>query len=243
VPKDAGAAQGKGVAASVSVVQAPDADEELAARQSALREEAAALLEEVGRSGIFTDVGRLAVTGSYVSELMCWRDLDVMLLVGPRYSPRDVVQLISRAIERLEGVVGFDYRDERAGRSPTGHVRDERYHLPFLLERGAGIWRLDLTLWLHDLHENLTSWHLALRDSMTDEQRAGVLRIKDASFRLPSYPDQISGFEIYTAVMEEGVRTPEQFRGWLADRGFSFGDGPIRSPELRPGDSARHSQH
>ena len=37
-------------------------------------------------------------------------------------------------------------------------------------------------------------------------------------FRLPSYPNEIGGFEIYTAVMEDRVRTPEEFRDWLADR-------------------------
>jgi len=195
-------------------------DEELATRQSALHAEGTALLDELDQSKVVSDIGPMALAGSYVSHLMCWRDLDVMLLVGAGYSPRDVLKLISRLME-LPGVVGFDYRDERAHRSPTGEFRDERYHVPFLLERAAGTWRLDLTLWLHDLHRNITAWHEALRDSITDEQRAAVLRIKDVWFRLPSYPDRIGGFEIYTAVIDDGVRTPEQFSGWLADHGLS----------------------
>jgi hypothetical protein len=195
-------------------------DEELATRQSALHAEGTALLDELDQSKVVSDIGPMALAGSYVSHLMCWRDLDVMLLVGAGYSPRDVLKLISRLME-LPGAVGFDYRDERAHRSPTGEVRDERYHVPFLLERAAGTWRLDLTLWLHDLHRNITAWHEALRDSITDEQRAAVLRIKDVWFRLPSYPDRIGGFEIYTAVIDDGVRTPEQFSGWLADHGLS----------------------
>ena len=171
----------------------------------ALQAEAAALLDELDRSGIFSDIGPLEVTGSYISGLMCWRDLDVGLLVGPDYRPRDVLHLISQ-IMVLPGVVGFDYRDERGGRSPTGLVKEERYHIPLLLERDAGIWRLDLALWLHDLHKNVTAWHEALRDSITDEQRAAVLRIKDVWFRRPSYPDEIGGSEIYTAVIDDGVQ-------------------------------------
>jgi hypothetical protein len=128
-----------------------------------------------------------------------------------------VLHLISRVME-LPGVVGFDYRDERAERSSTGLVKEERYHVPILLDRGTGLWRLDLTLWLHDLHENVTAWHRALRSKITDEQRAAVLRIKDVWFRLPSYPDQIGGFEIYTAVIDDSVRTPQEFRSWLVDR-------------------------
>jgi hypothetical protein len=198
-------------------VQGPASDDELAVRQSALQAEAAALLDELDRSGIFSDIGPLEVTGSYISSLMCWRDLDVGLLVGADYSPRDVLHLISRIME-LPGVVGFNYRDERADRSPTGLIKDERYHLPFLLDRGGVVWRLDLTLWLHDLHENVTAWHQALRDSITDQQRAAVLRIKDVWFQRPSYPDRIGGSEIYAAVIDDGVRTPEDFRSWLAER-------------------------
>jgi hypothetical protein len=129
--------------------------------------------------------------------------------------------LISRMMMQFPGVVGFDYRDERIDRSPTGQVRDERYHVPFMIDRELGIWRLDLTLWLHDLHQNITSWHQALRDKITDEQRAAVLWIKDVWYRLSIYPDQVSGLEIYNAVMEGGVRTPEQFRSWLTDHGFA----------------------
>ena len=88
-----------------------------------LHAEAAALLNELDRSGVFTRIGPLEVTGSYISHLMCWRDLDVMLLVGADYGPQDVLHLISQVME-LPGVVGFDYRDERADRSPTGEVRD-----------------------------------------------------------------------------------------------------------------------
>jgi len=198
------------------------ADEELAARQRALQAEAAALLDELERSTIFADIGPLEVTGSYVSNLMCWRDLDVGLLVGPDYDPKSVLQLISRVVE-LPGVVGFDYRDERGDRSPTGLVKEERYHVPCLLDRQAGRWRLDLSLWLHDLHQNVTAFHEALRDSITDEQRAAVLRIKDVWFRLPTYPDEIGGFEIYTAVTDDGVRTPGEFRGWLTDHGLPSG--------------------
>ena len=194
-------------------------DDELSARQSLLRQEAAALLEELDRSGILAEIGPLALAGSYVSELMSWRDLDVMVRVGADYGPKDALQLISHLMD-LPGVVGFDYRDERAHRSPTGQSRDERYHIPFMIDRGAGIWRLDLTLWLHDLHQNITAWHESLRDSITDDQRSAVLRIKDVWFRLPNYPDQISGLEIYTAVIEDDVRTPSQFDGWLAERGF-----------------------
>jgi hypothetical protein len=58
--------------------------------------------------------------------------------------------------------------------------------------------------------------HIELRDTITDQQRLAVLRIKDLWHRLPSDPDEVSGWDIYTAVLGDGVRTPEQFARWLA---------------------------
>jgi hypothetical protein len=60
---------------------------------------------------------------------MCWRDLDVGALVGPEFTPIDVVDLVANVVATAE-VTAFSYRDERGARSPTGERRDERYHVP-----------------------------------------------------------------------------------------------------------------
>jgi hypothetical protein len=168
---------------------------------------------------VFDNLGPPHLAGSYVSGLMCWRDLDMGVHAGPAFSPHDVLGMLHRAVD-VPGVVGFEYRDERGPRCPTGAVRDERYHVPLTLHREPGSWRIDLSIWLHDPHINVTAWHEALRDTITDEQRAAVLRIKDVWHRHPDYPDQISGLEIYTAVLHHGVRTPPQFAAWLAEHGL-----------------------
>jgi hypothetical protein len=94
------------------------------------------------------------------------------------------------------------------------------YHVPFVLDAGEGRWRIDLSVFLRDLHSHVADWHTRLRDTITDEQRLAVLRIKDVWHRLPSYPDEVSGWEIYSAVLGDGVRAPEQFGRWLAANGF-----------------------
>jgi hypothetical protein len=88
------------------------------------------------------------------------------------------------------------------------------------LDRGSRTWRIDLTLWLNDPHANVTAWHESLRESMTADQRAAILRIKDVWCRLPAYPDRVGGLQIYHAVLDDGVRTPQAFAAWLAARGY-----------------------
>ena len=197
----------------------PVSDEELLARQSALQEEATAVLAELGLVELVAGIGPLLVTGSFVSGLMCWPELDVMVLVGGGFSPADVMGLLAVVAGRA-GVTGLEYRDERGPRCATGQVRDERYHVPITVERAGRCWQVDLTLWLHDLHENVTRWHEDLRERITAEQRRAVLRIKDDWHRRRSYPHQVGGLEIYAAVLDDGVRTPAQFAAWLAQHGL-----------------------
>jgi hypothetical protein len=200
----------------------PATDADLLARQSALQAEAGELLAVLDLAAAVADIGPLLPTGSYVSGLMCWRDLDLGLLAGAGFAPRDVLGLLARLVDR-PGITGFDYRDERGVRSPTGERRDERYHLPVRYERPGGAWRVDLSIWLHDAHRHVHDWHRGLRDTVTAEQRLSILRIKDVWHRRPGYPDAVSGWEVYRAVLEDGVRGPDGFAAWLAAHGLPPG--------------------
>ena len=193
-------------------------DEDLLGRQAALQDRAREVLAGLDLAALTADAGPLLVTGSFVSGLMCWPEVDVMVLVGPDFSPPDVMALLARIVARPE-VTGLDYRDERGPRCVTSEVRDERYHVTLTVER-AGRWQIDLTLWLHDLHRNVTRWHEELRGRITAEQRIAVLRIKDHWHRQPAYPHRVGGLDIYTAVVDDGVRTLDEFSAWLAARGL-----------------------
>jgi hypothetical protein len=144
-------------------------DDDLLARQAALQDEAREILAGLDLAGLVGDVGPLLVTGSFVSGLMCWRELDVMVLAGSDFSPADVMGLLARIVPQA-GVSALDYRDERGPRCVTGQLRDERYHVTLTVEHAAR-WQIDLTLWLHDLHRNVTRWHDELRERITAEQR------------------------------------------------------------------------
>lgn len=193
-------------------------DGDLLARQAALQDRAREVLAGLDLAALTADAGPLLVTGSLVSGLMCWPEVDVMVLVGPDFSPPDVMGLLARIVARPE-VTGLDYRDERGPRCVSGEVRDERYHVTLTVEF-TDRWQVDLTLWLHDPHRNVTRWHEELRGRITAEQRIAVLRIKDHWHRQPAYPHHVGGLDIYTAVIDDGVRTLDEFAAWLAARGL-----------------------
>jgi len=72
----------------------PASDEDLLARQAALQEEARQVLAELDLAALVADIGPLLLAGSFVSGLMCWRELDVMVLAGGDFSPQDVLRLL-----------------------------------------------------------------------------------------------------------------------------------------------------
>ena len=126
-------------------VISPASDSELLARQSALQAEAREVLAGLGLAALVADIGPLLVTGSFVSGLMCWRELDVMVLAGDDFSPRDVMRLLQRIVGQVP-VTSLEYQDERGPRCVTGQVRDERYHVPVTIDRAGHAWQIDLTL-------------------------------------------------------------------------------------------------
>ena len=103
--------------------------EELLARQCVLQAEAGEVLAGLDLAALGAGLGPPLVTGSFVSGLMCWREVDVMVLAGSDFSPQDVLRLLTRIVSRA-GVTALEYRDERGPRCVTGQVRDERYHVP-----------------------------------------------------------------------------------------------------------------
>ncbi|GAB3879616.1 hypothetical protein ACFQ1S_04340 [Kibdelosporangium lantanae] len=185
---------------------------DLRERQDELQVEAAEVLATF--VPVFESVGPVVLTGSYVSRLMSWPEVDVMVLGGEDYAPRDVMDLLRRVIE-VPGVVKLDYSDDRGPRRPTEHLRDERYHVGIVAEHRTRTWTVDLSIWLRDVHDNLRVWHEELRESITAEERDAVLWIKDAC---PEYPRLVGGVDVYAAVLEHGVRTPGEFGAWVRER-------------------------
>jgi hypothetical protein len=173
------------------------------ARQSPLQDEAREVLAWLDLAALVADVGPLLVTGSFVSGLMCWRQLDVTVLASSDFSPQDVMALLAR-IARRAGVTGLEYYDERGRRCVAGQVRDERYQVALTVEQGGRPWQIDLTVRLHDLYQNDTRWHEVLRERITAKQRGAVLRIKDDWHRRPEYPQHAGGLEICTAMIDGG---------------------------------------
>lgn len=189
---------------------AESTDDEVLARQDALQAEVAVILDDLDLLTTLRAVGRPVQTGSAALGLMVARDIDVTTLC-----PSLEAELIFEVVRPL----ATHSRVRRlAFRNDTGRWNiDPRYPdgLYWVIEyvSGAGIeWNLDL--WF--LREHTTQFDLEHLKSMparlTPEARLAILRIKEARHGLGGAR---SSYRIYEAVLDHGVRTPDEFIRYL----------------------------
>jgi hypothetical protein len=138
---------------------------------------------------------------------MVLRDLDIMF-----DAPDATATTILTGLTALSHRVGFDtvdLRDERTDRRPTPRLTDARFYAVLRL---SNAWKVDLTFWLHVIDRPHVADALRLRD-ISEDQRRTILRLK---FKCPGYPETVSATDIYTAVLEHGVRTLLELDNYLS---------------------------
>jgi hypothetical protein len=192
------------------------ADDALLARQAALQAEADDVLADLDLLHVLGALGRPVRTGSSVLGLMVGRDIDVTTLCPTldRVALFDAMRafVIHPRVHRL------------AFRNDTGHWNIDPAYPDGLYWRvgyradSMADWSLDL--WF--LREGTTQFDLrhieSLPPRLTREARVAILGIKEAWARLPAYGSEVHGYDIYDAVLDHGVATPEEFGAYLKER-------------------------
>ena len=114
-----------------------------------------------------------------------------------------------------------EYRNETGRLVPPELRGHGRYYFVAHLDTEAGDeWKIDVSLWTPESPQGPLTHAQELRRRLTPDSRLAILWIKDVWYRRPQYPDRVSGMDIYDAVLEHGVRTPEQFGTYLRGRGL-----------------------
>lgn len=178
-------------------------DRALLARQAELQREAAAFVGDLGLLELLGRAGRVVPLGSAVTGLMVWRDLDFGV---------DAPGLTSSAAwATLHPLLG------RCSSLRYLEDRDDRRHY-FVMR--VDDWKIDVALWSAGMASEVEAFQAGLTARLTDELRISILRLKDAWCSSPVYPEIVSAWQIYDAVLNEDVRTLDELDVFLAARGF-----------------------
>ncbi|MBN1641665.1 MAG: hypothetical protein JXA09_10555 [Anaerolineae bacterium] len=204
-----------------SASSVPEADGGLAPRNelqhwaemdARLRAEADALLVERGLRDLLSTCGDVHVTGSYVLQLMAWRDLDLYLVA--QEMGVDAFFALGKRIARLLQPQRMHFRDERIAQTP-GLPRDGLYWGIYLGDVRAGAWKIDL--WAIDgaEHARLQTHVEDIAARVTPEARTQILRIKAACWGRAGYRVRYNSQQIYQAVLDHGVSDLGAFEAYL----------------------------
>ena len=118
-------------------------------------------------------------------------------------------------------VIRAEYRYEAGRHAPSELRGDERYYFVLhYVSSGENEWKIDISFWLSGVERDEGAYLELLASQLTDETRVAILWIKDVWHRLPTYPGEVGGYDVYDAVLEHGVRTPAEFEAYLRERGL-----------------------
>ncbi|RKT87265.1 hypothetical protein SAMN05421805_102322 [Saccharopolyspora antimicrobica] len=184
-------------------------------REARTRSEADALVAELGLEAELSAIGSPTRVGSSALRVMVRRDVDITVTCA------ELDRATHRAVTRLgaelalhEQVREVRLRDD-TGRWNTDPMYPDGLYLNISCRDTADHeWTLDI--WFVDEPErqpDLT--HLrTLAPRLDDAARAAVLAIKHELATRPE--DPIASYEVYRAVLDHGVVTPEEFAAWRA---------------------------
>ncbi len=192
---------------------------ELFQRQQDLQVEAQEIIHELDIVSTLGAVGEVYQIGSLVSGLMVWRDID-FTIVCRGASPADIFSAMVPLLSD-ERVIKLEYLNETGAHGPSGHPEDDRLYFVVNYESIPGrVWKMDFSFWFTmDGRGEIMHPH-QLREQLTEETRIAILWLKDIWRRSPTYPYEVGGWEIYDAVLNHGVRSPEHLRAFLLANGF-----------------------
>ena len=97
------------------------------------------------------------------------------------------------------------------------HDNDDQRHYFVMSIEG---WKVDVSMWFSGVLPAVEEFQTALPARLTQESRLTILRLKDSWYRRPHYPDVVSAWEIYDAVLNHDVHALDELDDFLAARGL-----------------------
>ncbi len=190
--------------------------DDLPAQQQDLQAVADMVYDDLHLASLLAPVGDPIRVGSSALGLMVRRDLDVTV-VCPKLGDdtRDAVAQIGARLTADPHVRQVRFRNDTGHWNtdpsyPDGIYLGVQYRSPSAQDWSLDIWFVDEP----DRQPDLA--HLRTMPArLTGDARIAILAIKRAWAERAEYGTSVGSFDVYRSVLDDGVRTPEQFDRWL----------------------------
>jgi hypothetical protein len=179
-----------------------------------IKKEADALLHEKGLLALLNSFGTPHVSGSYALDLMTWRDLDIYLEVEELKEDRFFS--LGGKLASLLMPVKMSFRNETIAK--TQGLPEGFYWGIYLGNERKGAWKIDV--WAVHAAEckRLLDYCAAIQGKLDKQKATQILAIKSCCWQDPEYRRSYFSMDIYTAVLDEGIRDMEGFERYRRSR-------------------------
>lgn len=198
----------------------PERVDMLLERQAALQLQAGKIIDELGLIRLLTAFGHAELVGSVATGLMAWRDIDIHVLCNVSSLNPQRVHAALNPLASHPNVKRMTFHNH-SGPFRAPEFPDGLYYGIHYFEGGTSEgerWKIDCWFLPSDSPRPEFVLIDRMRRELTDETRLAILWIKDTWHSLPAYRHTVRSIDIYTAVLDHGVRTPDEFEEWLRAR-------------------------
>ena len=158
---------------------------------------------------LFQKYGKLFVTGSYVYDLMAWRDYDLVL---------EMKMLDENTVYSLIKDIGFalDPKELKILNNLDKHNknRPQGYWVGIYIDK----WKIDLWLMDEDNAKQEVSKTQELEEMLKNIDKSELINLKAKLAKNPDYHLKFSSVDLYNGYVHANVRTVEEFFKWLQNR-------------------------
>jgi len=172
------------------------------------------VLKDINLIAFLSKFGRVEIVGSFALELMTWEDIDIIVLCNPKN------EYLFKSIEYLFQLPNIyslpwiqDFRKSIHKDRPQGLYLQAKY-----LVSPNTFWKIDI--WF--LPDNQFSSHKKvdeIKARLTDKNRQVILTIKNEMRDELEKGKEISGIDVYTAVLDHNVKNLSEFKEYLNKTG------------------------
>lgn len=183
-------------------------------RAGRLHLEACQLMESIRLMEALQPFGEVFLTGSYFLDVMVYPDLDL-------YVPMTSIANIFAAAGKMAGnpgVIRVTFENEEHPILPGGLYLNLRVNLG----NWGRPWKVDIWWLEEDLIREKREIMNHFKQRLTPELRQQIIRYKNNLINTNGRTPQFSGYFVYRAFLDEGLRDPVEITGYLVKNGIKI---------------------
>lgn len=184
-----------------------------------IKSEADRILFTNGLHNLLKVYGKVFITGSYTTNLMTWRDLDICL-VNDRVDLNMFFE-VGKNLEALLKPKKMHWRNELIDKKdfnlPTG-----LYWGIYFTDEGKNEWKIDVWNMSNDEYVRTSEYQNELIKELNDVNRKTIIRIKSQCCENKKYRRDFFSTDIYEAVIKSNIDSYEKFAVYMKNKGIEI---------------------